>query len=104
MGLSMNVRIVLALAAILMLGATVSAATQGAVVVGRGIGAELSRTGHGDNATLILELQRQAVLIAARDELGLTTTDAWLEEPMPTDPRGKRLLIFRKPKGDVSQL
>ena len=30
------------------------------------------------------ELFRQALLIAARDELGLTTRDAWLGDPMPT--------------------
>ena len=30
------------------------------------------------------EIVRQALLVAARDELGLTTRDAWLGDPMPT--------------------
>ena len=34
---------------------------------------------------LLREMQRQAFLIAARDELGLTTRDAWLGDWMPTE-------------------
>src|SRR5207244_9534526 len=35
------------------------------------------------------ELVRQALLIAARDELGLTTRDAALREPFPTVSAGE---------------
>jgi tetratricopeptide (TPR) repeat protein len=45
----------------------------------------LSSTGWGDGRPLAREIARQAFLIAARDELGLTTRDAWLGASMPTE-------------------
>ncbi len=38
-----------------------------------------------DRGLMVRELFRQALLIAARDELGMVTRDAWLGDAMPTD-------------------
>ncbi len=48
--------------------------------------------GDGYSGLLIREIVRQAVLISARDEFGLPTRDASLNEPVPTDSQTGRVL------------
>jgi beta-lactamase regulating signal transducer with metallopeptidase domain/tetratricopeptide (TPR) repeat protein len=49
------------------------------------------------------ELFRQALLIAARDELGLATRDAWLGDPMPREG-GRPTLDFEAVQGQPAQV
>ncbi|MEN6451855.1 MAG: hypothetical protein ABFC96_15300 [Thermoguttaceae bacterium] len=57
---------------------------------------------HGDPLTR--ELVRQALLIAARDELGLVTRDAWLGDAMPTQGDNPPLDIVVSPSRPLSLL
>jgi tetratricopeptide (TPR) repeat protein len=48
---------------------------------------------------LLREIQRQAFLVAARDQLGLATRDAWLGDAMPTEGKNEPFEVVTA-KGD----
>lgn len=54
---------------------------------------------------LMREMQRQAFSIAARDQLGVTTRDAWLGDWMPTEGNNEpfEMVMFRGPPATLEK-
>ncbi len=67
----------------------------------RGRGFALRSAGRIRQGILARELFRQALLMAARDELGLVTRDAWLGDPMPDEGLYPPLDLVASPKEDT---
>ena len=58
---------------------------RGVVYLDKSLEWEIATGEDGHKSRLVREFFRQAFLIAARDELRLTTRDAWLGDPMPSE-------------------
>jgi hypothetical protein len=62
-----------------------AAETPGVVYLQRSTEFDFSRQGSPNRGVLLREMARQALLLAARDELGLATRDLWLGDEMPSE-------------------